>query len=300
MNARWMYVAAVTIGLLLVTLLPAQYTFAPRQHEDMEARLTVETAQHTAERGLAAVTLTLTISGPATLDVEPPRLGDAAAAWKEERLTSTRVVQDQRATWSQIIRLKQVKRGMEPVPDVAVRYRRGMDADWIEEKWIDILRKAREAVPPPPETQAPFSWLRRWGFALALAATALMVVFAWAMKRRERREAPLPIDQWALREIERLERSLPPGEVETYHTDLSDVVRRYVTERFGLHALQQTTTEFLDAAQQVPQVPAALLGELFARCDLAKFARASTSPGECRLTAELARELVRQTTPPAR
>jgi hypothetical protein len=115
-------------------------------------------------------------------------------------------------------------------------------------------------------------------------------------------------DQWAQREIQRIEGTLmpPQGEAETYHTQLSFIVRRYLTEQFGLHALQQTTTEFLEAVRQVPQVTAeqktqltteqqALLRELFERCDLAKFARARTLPEECRRTAELARELVRQT-----
>lgn len=287
-------------SLLLVSPLHAQFTFQPRQHEDMEAVLTVQSGKQTSERGLGNVTLTLTVTGPPTLDVEEPRLGDAAAAWKEERLTSTRTVQDQTASWSQIIRLKQVKRGLEPLPDVTVRFRRGPEAEWVEEKWIDILRYARDGTEPPRLAEESPSWLRRWGFVILLAATALVVLLTWLKKRNVRREASLPLDRWALREIERIETTLlpPRSQAETYHTQISFVVRRFLAERYGLYALQQTTPEFLNAIRQLPQLPAeeqALLTELFQRCDLAKFARAGASPEECQQTAAIARDLVRQT-----
>jgi len=299
---RWNLVAAVLTGLLLAALLHAKFTFDPREHKGMEATLTVEAAAHTPERGLGDVTLTLTITGPPSLDVEEPRLGDAAAAWKEERSASDRTVEGQRAIWSQAIHLRQVKRGIEPVPDVTVRFRQGTDAEWIEEKWIDILRNVRDSgEAPQSEDEAP-SWVRRWGFVLVLGATALLVLLAWVKKRRQvNRVASLPPDRWALREIERIEKTLMPphGEAETFHTQISFVVRRYLAERFGLRALQQTTAEFLDSIRQLPQLAPdeqARLTELFERCDLAKFARAGTSPEECQHTAELARNLVRQTT----
>lgn len=298
---RWHPVASVPAGLLFAALVYGQFTYQA-QHEDMEAQLTVEVGKQTTERGLGEVTLTLTVKGPPDLDVEEPRLGDAAAAWKDERVTTTREIKGQRAVWSQVIRLKQVKRGIEPLPDVTVRFRRGPDADWIEENWIDILRNIQDRTEtPPPEKEAP-SWLRRWGFELILAATALLVLLAWLRKRRRvHPSAALPPEQWALKEIDSIERTLmpPQGKAEAYHTRISFVVRRYLAERFGLHALQQTTVEFLDAICQVPQLPAeeqALLTELFERCDLAKFARAGTSPDECQRTAEMARHLVRQTT----
>ncbi|MHB1425602.1 MAG: hypothetical protein ACYC3I_20735 [Gemmataceae bacterium] len=301
MMARWSQVAAVLAGFLLVSLGNAKFTFAPRQHKDMKAVLTVEAGKTTAERGLGEATLTLTIAGPSTLDVEEPRLGDAAAAWKEERLAGTREVQNQRAVWSQVIRLKQVKRGLEPMPDLTVRFRRDPDADWIEEKWIDILRNVRAGMEPPrPEEEGP-SWLRRWGFVLILAATAVLVLWVWLNKRKQvRRLAPLSPERWALREIARIERTLTPprGAAETYHTQMSYVTRRYLAERFGVHALQQTTAEFRQAVRQISQLSAeehALLAELFERCDLAKFARAGAAPEECQRTSALACELVRRT-----
>jgi hypothetical protein len=306
----------VLIAFSLGSGLAAQYTFAPQQFDDMAAQLTVAAANQTNEPGVGEVTLTLTVKGPPTLEVEEPRLGDAAAAWKEDRQTSTRVVQDQHAAWSQIIRLRQSKRGLEPLPDVSLRFRRGPSDTWQEAKWDDILRHLRD-VPGPPAGEEQPSWLRRWGFALILTVVFLLVLWAWRTKYRRRpRAVQLPPDQLALRELERLEKSLRPhADGETYHTQLSFIVRRYLRDRFGFHALQQTTAEFLAALRQEPSAPVALLdktdapplltdaqqalvSELFQRCDLAKFARASASAEECLRTTELARELVRQTNNP--
>lgn len=292
---------ALLAVLLLSSHLHAQFTFQPRHHGDIEAVLIVEAGKHTAQRGLGEVTLTLTVTGPLTLDVEKPRLGDAAAAWKEERLPSSHTVQDPRVVWSQVIRLKQVKPGIEPVPDVTIRFRNEAASEWIEEKWIDILRNIQDGSITQPTREAGPSWLRRWGFALILAATASLVLLAWLGKRfRVRREKPLPPDQWALREIERIETTIMPpnGEAEAYHTRISFVVRRYLAERFGLRVLQQTTAEFLQSICHVPQLSVEkqpFLIDLFERCDRAKFARAEASPEECQHTAKLARDLVRQT-----
>jgi hypothetical protein len=245
------------------------------------------------------------VTGPATLEVDEPHLSDATAAWKAEQLPPTRAVEDQRATWVQVIRLKQVKPGVEPPPDVAVRFRGGPNQEWEEAHWVDILKQPRDStsVPAPP---AETSWRQRWGLIFAAVCLGLLLLSAWAATRRRGAEVPpLPPEEQALREVERIELAyLPPrGNAETFHTQLSHVVRRYLAERIGLHALEQTTTEFLDAVRQVPTMTAeqqVLLRELFERCDLAKFARASTPPEECRHSTELARQLIRQTAPVCR
>jgi len=287
--------------LLFGPLLPAQFTFPPQKRGDMEALLTVEAAKRTPQPGLGAATLTLSVEGPATLDVEEPHLSDVTASWKEERLTSTRIVEKKRATRSQVIRLTQLKPGVEAPPDMSVRFRAGPDGTWEEAKWVDILKPVRDLPPPPAPPAPPPSWLRRWQWHLLLGC-GIVLLAAWIAKRWRGRPTPaLPPDQYALRELADIEETLlsPQGDAEVFHTRLSHVVRRYLAERFGLHALEQTTSEFIDSVGQGPHLSAeqqALLRELFERCDLAKFARASTPPDECRRTAEMARELVRQST----
>ncbi len=287
--------------LLFSSLLHADYSYPPRARGDTEARLTVRAAERTAVPGLGEVTLSLTVTGPATLEVEGPRLSEAATAWKEERSLSTRLVQQERARWSQVIRLSQNKPGPAPLPEVSIRFRGSPDRTWEEATWVHILKEPRD-VPGPPAPPIPQpSWLRRWGLVLTAGLAGLLLA-AWGVKRwRGRTGPPLSPEQWALRQLERAEQNLMPprGDAEVFHTELSHVVRRYLAERFGLPAPRQTTAEFLDAVHHSSPLSAeqqALLRDLFARCDLAKFARLHAPPHECQRTADLVRELLQQTT----
>ena len=301
MSARW-HLAATTLAIVLLgSALHAQFTYPPEKRGDMKARLTVEATEPKPHvPGTGEVKLTLEVEGPGALEVEEPHLDDPTAAWKEERSTASRKTEEGRASWSEVIRLKQVKPGLATPPDLSMRFRTGPDAAWEEAKWVDILKYVRD-VPPPPAAPEERSWLRRWG-PIVLTAIVTLLLLVWLFQRRRTKTAPplLP-EQWALRELDRIQEKLMPprGDAEAFHTQLSQVVRRYLAERFVPHALQQTTAEFLDAVRQVPQLTAAhqaLLHDLFERCDLAKFARASTPPEECRRTAEMARELVGRTT----
>ena len=121
---------------------------------------------------------------------------------------------------------------------------------------------------------------------------------AWRWKRRPPPAVPEPLPhEWALRELERIDAlDLPGGqEVERYHTLISDVLRRYLELRFGLHAPEQTTPEFLAGLQKSAVLAVAQheqLRHFLERCDLAKFARAEFSVSDCRAVATLARELI--------
>ena len=48
-----------------------------------------------------------------------------------------------RLTWTQAIRLKQVKPGPAALPDVKVRFRDGPAAVWQEAEWVDLLTTVR-------------------------------------------------------------------------------------------------------------------------------------------------------------
>src|SRR5205814_632429 len=105
--------------------------------------------------------------------------------------------------------------------------------------------------------------------------------------------------EWAVAELDRLEKSDLPerGQVERFHRELADVVRRYLEARFNLQAPRQTTAEFLTGLRGSGVLSTEakdLVGSLLERCDLAKFARADFSAPDCRKSAQSARRLVEQ------
>jgi hypothetical protein len=275
----------------------AEFTFPTERRGAVEAVLEVRVADRPVAPGQAAATYILRLRGPAQLEVLPPQLGDAAGAWKSDWQASYWTEDAGAAVVTLSVALRQLKPGGAPLPDVRLRFREGMEEPWQEVEWLDVLRLAQEMQGPRlPVEPASASW--GWWAGLAVFAAALGI--GLMMLRRRRTQTPaLPPDVRALGELDRLEASaLPPaGLAAVFHTQLSEVVRRYVADRFGLKALEQTTAEFLAAVNKVPQLANQqdLLREFCDRCDLAKFAGAGLSPEECRGSAELARTLVQQT-----
>ena len=102
-----------------------------------------------------------------------------------------------------------------------------------------------------------------------------------------------------MRELRRLEQdALTDIKNAEYHTALSDIVRRFLAERFDLPATRQTTAEFLGTAARSGRLSAeqqALLRDLLERCDLAKFASVGASPEGRREAVALARAFVERT-----
>ncbi len=89
-------------------------------------------------------------------------------------------------------------------------------------------------------------------------------------------EPKLPPHEQALKDIERIktEKSWQKEESKTYYTELTDVLRTYIKERFGFNALEMTSTEIVDALlQEKDQKSIAELKDLFSTADLVKFAK---------------------------
>ena len=145
---------------------------------------------------------------------------------------------------------------------------------------LDELRPVRSAL---EELQGP--WLaRNWPWiALAMVAAAgLIGAIAWWLRRAEERARLTAFDR-AMARLDRLQRRGLPlaGAADAWYVELSDIVRRYIEERFALRAPELTTEEFLAEAGRSRELTAAhreLLSAFLARSDRVKFAR--YSPGQ--------------------
>jgi hypothetical protein len=164
------------------------------------------------------------------------------------------------------------------------------------------VQELRDVLPPEQLPPAP-PWWPAWlpWLALGLAVTGLGLG-GWLLGRRLLIDQVVPASpaEWALSELERLgQRNLPAaGQGKRYHALLSNLVRRYVERRFGLHAPRQTTAEFLRTFHALPDqqpAPGALLRDLLERCDLVKFAGVSPSAEDCQAATSLARSFIEQT-----
>lgn len=146
---------------------------------------------------------------------------------------------------------------------------------------------------------------RLWPWIVAAATlVALAALLWWWRRRRARRVAPvpsapvLPADYVALTELTRIERMdlLAKGRFKEYYSLVTDALRRYISARFGVEAMDRTTEELLDELGDIGR-RVENLDALLREADLVKFAR--FIPGSEAGTAAMktARNIVVETTP---
>jgi len=148
---------------------------------------------------------------------------------------------------------------------------------------------------------------RGWLYLLlaGVAAGVVLLVLVIIILKRRRREEPVapkprPPHEIALEELARLKASdlIAAGRVKEFYFRLTDIVRRYLENRFKLAAPERTTEEFL-AMLADSQVLAPRHKELVAgflrHCDLVKFAKYGPTEAEMNGAFDSAEKLVKET-----
>ncbi len=153
---------------------------------------------------------------------------------------------------------------------------------------VDTLHP--EKFYPPKDVQDnPFQW-SEWkpAFWLSLIFVLLnvLIYYLWTRLKdnkpviaRVRIIKKVLPHQKALKEIERIkeEKMSVSEDQKTYYTLLTDVVRKYINERFGFNAMEMTSTEIIARLREDgDQKMIDELNELFVTADLVKFAKYST------------------------
>ncbi len=316
---------AGTWRALLCVSVSLWFSFASRaqaaEYEQKQGKATVKIQAEKIEDGRVEIrlsdelVLSLSVDGLPSLEVQPIQAITASKDWSVRRNSKpeTVAVSQSRMRWQQTFHLAPLKPGDIPLSLTPLRFREEPNADkWEEVTWHEIpvrvtteilnadLSELRDVSPPEQLPPSP-SWtpVIVWS-VLALVLLGMFVGTWQILRRRADRQISLPPHEWALRELERLSlpKDLTEAGVDRYHTHLSDILRKYLEIRFQLPALEQTTAEFLDGMRRSPQLSSdqqQVLRDFLERCDLVKFARAASTPEECRQLAEIARCFVKQT-----
>jgi hypothetical protein len=170
--------------------------------------------------------------------------------------------------------------------------------------WIktDTLKLLVQTV--PVDTSKPFAgikgimlvksnWWRDYmwyiigGGVLLLIIIGIVIYFA-RRKKPEPEPQPLTFDETLYEKTMRLLNELEKqelwqnGKIKEYYTQLTDIVRVYIEERFNTPAMELTTDELLHKARRRADMQPyyELLGNVLRAADLAKFAKAEPLPEE--------------------
>lgn len=134
----------------------------------------------------------------------------------------------------------------------------------------------RSVVDPRPAPLPWWAWTGIGGGAVLLAA-----LVAWLAARSRRPHTPEPIrkkaHEIALADLGRLiaDQLIERGAFKPFYQRISNILRRYIEDRYALRAPEQTTEEFLDASRTARCFDSGdlqLLEEFLTHCDMVKFA----------------------------
>ncbi len=157
-----------------------------------------------------------------------------------------------------------------------------------------------------PETLAPKPVPYAWIAGGLLAALAVLAALVWYLRRKpveapKRIRPPWEVARLRLKELKR--RELPEhGKYGAFYVDLSAILRYYIEDRFQLHAPEQTTPEFLEAAGAsgaLSEAQQEALAAFLRHCDRVKFARYEPSLEEMAQSFETVDRFVGETIPRA-
>jgi hypothetical protein len=171
----------------------------------------------------------------------------------------------------------------------------------------DAQEQALADIMPPVEVKVT-RYTVLWVAAALIAGSLLALVAYRNLKARPRKARPAPpppprapAHERALAALEELQREDLParGCQKELHLRLSEILRDYLGERFGVAALDMTTEELLAALARTP-TPGLDYPRFEALCregDLVKFAKLVTTPTQCKVALEAGFAMVRATAP---
>ncbi|MEC7864052.1 MAG: hypothetical protein VX762_00485 [Bacteroidota bacterium] len=151
----------------------------------------------------------------------------------------------------------------------------------------------------------PIGWSDIWPWLLGILIISLIIytLKRYAFTKKEalikvQQKVIIPADIIALKQLTKLEKEKiwEEGNVKEYHSQLSEIIRRYMENQFKFIALELTTDEILKELQSI--LNAEQLGSLrilLQRADLAKFAKSKPIDTENKESMVLAKQFVNST-----
>ena len=273
---------------------------------DLRLELTLDKASLTTVQSLL---LRLQIECSEGDSIDFPNLSDGLGEFAVTRVRTlpTRLIQGGRVVHGRDYELQPFLPGEYDVPPLTVVSSSAgeISTEPLKVSVESVLEDPQSAelrdIADPVDVPVPWWW---WVLATVLTCTALAALGWWWRRWRQAQSVPRRVTphEAALAKLDALlaENLLADGYLKLFYLRLSDIVRHYIEDRFGLRAPEQTTDEFLVALANAPQIRGdhqQLLRRFLRQADMVKFAKFKPGADETGGAVEAARRFIEQTVP---
>ena len=263
----------------------------PALSQDAKAQLKTSIDATTVTIG-DVVTVKLSVKHPEALKIAFPPVGSSLGEWtvrSSKPLAPTKVA-DGSVEDTLELQLAAYKTGDFEIPALNVEtVKTSGEKEVLASEPIKIAvqsvltgnQDTLKDLKPQAEIEADY---KPFLFFLAALASAAYLVYRLVQYFKRRKRAPIPMpervrsaEEIAREAIERLlgRKLVEQGHLKQFYLELSEIIKRFLGSKLGVHSLERTTEEFTRdlRAVSVPSAEYRMIREFLEDCDLVKFAK---------------------------
>ncbi len=261
----------------------------------------------------------ISVEGDENYAFELPRFGDKLEQFGIVDYTTTqpRLVEKNRTRISRSYVLEPFLSGDYKIPPMTVVFREkgNNDSPYHEIETEEIVIKVTSLLPqdqkdlvihdikPPVDlsmSRMVWIWAGVVAAVLIIILPAAFFIAKYLWNKNNNVQAERPAHEHAYRALEALVREdlIGKGQIKLFYQRISRILRQYIELRFGLHAPEQTTEEFLagiDKGNQLPEKYNPLLKNFLVHCDLVKFAEHQPTTEDIQKTFDSCKAFIAET-----
>jgi hypothetical protein len=268
------------------------------------------------------VGLTLKYTGPAKSQVLWPFMPDTILGTitviGRGKIDTSYTADKKSVTYSQQLNITCYDSGFYTIPSIPFKHRVLPDTTGIVSSTTMMLLAVHtvrvdttQAIKPiigPMKVPITFREMLPWILA-AVAVVLLIIGVIWYLRKRRKKEPVFNLKpkvvllphELALREIEklRIKKLWQSGKIKEYHSELTEILRKYIEDRFQVPALEQTSSEIISGLKNhggCQHQALDKLGGLLILADMVKFAKAQPLASENEKSLSDGIEFVHETT----
>jgi len=205
--------------------------------------------------------------------------------------------------------------GIHIIPPISVPYLSGDVKDTLHSDILQLLVKSlpvdttKEFRDIKHPLNTPLNFGELWPYMVGLVGIILIIFFVWyviAGRKKNKIFSKIKISEpphiHALKELDNLraEKLWQNGKEKLYYTKLTEIIRVYIEQRYGINALEMTSDEIIVAlniniVEEKKSIE--LLKNMFSTADLVKFAKVKPLPDENEIGLLNAYQFVNNTKP---